>query len=184
MWQSRPGGGGAGTPPLLQACSSAWSCAAVGSTTGPDWSARRAVPLRRGARRHGSARRAWRSSRRRCGPTTSCDVPFRQWSIGNESHGVLLDDPDRGVAPGLRHAGAGDLRRRVVRDRRATPTPIAHGYEQAGEIDARIELTEGVLSSSVRRTGPTCGARPTCRNRWRCPSTLLVCAARTGAATA
>ncbi|MCU1388496.1 MAG: hypothetical protein JWL72_1834, partial [Ilumatobacteraceae bacterium] len=22
-----------------------------------------------------------------------CDVPFRQWSLGNEGHGVLLDDP-------------------------------------------------------------------------------------------
>ena len=22
-----------------------------------------------------------------------CDVPFRQWSLGNEAHGVLLDDP-------------------------------------------------------------------------------------------
>ena len=24
-----------------------------------------------------------------------CDVPFRQWSVGNEAHGVLLDDPTR-----------------------------------------------------------------------------------------
>ncbi|MEN9823109.1 MAG: hypothetical protein RLZ04_1535, partial [Actinomycetota bacterium] len=22
-----------------------------------------------------------------------CDLPFRQWSLGNEAHGVLLDDP-------------------------------------------------------------------------------------------
>ena len=22
-----------------------------------------------------------------------CDVPFQQWSLGNEAHGVLLDDP-------------------------------------------------------------------------------------------
>ena len=28
---------------------------------------------------------------------------------------------------------------------RGRPSPIAHGYEQHGEFDARIELTEGVL---------------------------------------
>ena len=30
--------------------------------------------------------------------------------------------------------------------RRRPPTPIAQGYEQVGEVDPRIELTEGVLA--------------------------------------
>ncbi|MSV80520.1 MAG: hypothetical protein F2681_11520 [Actinobacteria bacterium] len=72
-----------------------------------------------------------------------CDVPFGQWSVGNEAHGVLLDDPCDAV---VRPYG--------------TPVPVTfdiewyaageaysvqHGYEQAGEIDAVIELTEGDL---------------------------------------
>ena len=32
-----------------------------------------------------------------------CDVPFHQWSVGNEAHGVLLDEPDGGLAAGPRH---------------------------------------------------------------------------------
>jgi hypothetical protein len=30
------------------------------------------------------------------------------------------------------------------------PTEIAHGYEQAGEVDARVELTEGTLALQGR----------------------------------
>ncbi len=73
----------------------------------------------------------------------SCDVPMRQWSLGNEAHGVLLDDPMAAlrrpygtpvpVTFDVEWYAAGDA------------DPIAHGYEQEGEIDARIELTEGVF---------------------------------------
>lgn len=74
----------------------------------------------------------------------ACDVPFQQWSLGNEAHGVLLDDPL-------------DAMRRPY----GTPVPVtfdiewyaadesterSHGYEQAGEVDVRIELTDGVLA--------------------------------------
>jgi len=72
-----------------------------------------------------------------------CDVPHRQWSIGNEAHGVLLDDPTEAwrqafgspvpVTFDVEWGAAGD------------PYAVLHGYEQHGEIDARIELTEGVL---------------------------------------
>ena len=73
-----------------------------------------------------------------------CDVAFRQWSLGNEAHGVLLDDPleawrrARGdpvpVTFDVEWYAAGDVE------------SIAGGYRQDGEVDARIELTEGVLA--------------------------------------
>lgn len=80
----------------------------------------------------------------------SCDVPFRQWSVGNEAHGVLLDDP----TDAWRHARGEvvpvtfDVEWYAAGD----PTPVAglspgaDGYEQVGEVDARIELLEGVLA--------------------------------------
>lgn len=77
-----------------------------------------------------------------------CDVPFRQWSLGNEAHGVLLDDPS-------------DVLRRPY----GTVVPVAFdvewyatdgpeglevppgsdGYRQRGEFDARIETVDGLL---------------------------------------
>lgn len=82
-----------------------------------------------------------------------CDVPFAQWSLGNEAHGVLLDDPTEawGRAHGdlvpvtfdIEWYRAGDP---VALD----PGPGAHGYRQAGEVDVQIELTEGLLSFTGR----------------------------------
>ena len=77
-----------------------------------------------------------------------CDDPFRQWSLGNEAHGVLLDDPTE-----------------AWRRAHGTPVPVTfdiewyasfppedvevagavRGYRQVGEVDARIELLEGVF---------------------------------------
>jgi hypothetical protein len=79
----------------------------------------------------------------------TCDVPFQQWSLGNEAHGVLLDDPFD-----------------AARNAYGTPAPVtfdvewyaagepaglalapgAGGYEQVGTVDARVELAEGVLA--------------------------------------
>ena len=72
----------------------------------------------------------------------TCDVPYQQWSLGNEAHGVLLDDPmDALRRPyGTPVPVTFDVEWYAVGD----PTPVAYGYEQAGEVDARIELTEGV----------------------------------------
>jgi len=74
----------------------------------------------------------------------SCDAPFRQWSIGNEAHGVLLDDPyDAMVRP---FGELAPVTFDVEWYASAAPTAIEHGYEQVGEVDARVELTEGVLA--------------------------------------
>lgn len=81
----------------------------------------------------------------------SCDVPFRQWSLGNEAHGVLLDDPTEA----WRNAHGTPVPMTFDVEWYATsyaePMPSGRGYRQGGEIDAQVELTEGVLAM----TGPS-----------------------------
>lgn len=73
-----------------------------------------------------------------------CDVPFQQWSVANEAHGVLLEDPMEALhrAYGTPVAVTFD----IEWFSNATPTQIEGGYEQVGEVDARIELSEGVVA--------------------------------------
>jgi hypothetical protein len=73
-----------------------------------------------------------------------CDVPFRQWSVGNEAHGVLLDDPAEAWrrAYGTPVPVTFDIEWYATAD----PQAIDGGYAQTGEIDANIELTEGIVS--------------------------------------
>jgi hypothetical protein len=73
-----------------------------------------------------------------------CDVPMRQWSLGNEAHGVLLDDPDE--AWRRAYGSVVPVTFDVEWHATAAATTIPHGYAQAGEIDARVELTDGVLA--------------------------------------
>lgn len=78
-----------------------------------------------------------------------CDQPFQQWSVGNEAHGVLLDEPtDAWVrAYGLPVPVTFDIEWYA----NAEPTPMGVlGYQQTGEVDCQIELTDGVLAF----TGP------------------------------
>ena len=77
-----------------------------------------------------------------------CDVPFTQWSLGNEAHGVLLDDPEEAWrrAYGTLVPVTFDVEWYAS----DAPQPVPHGYRQAGEIDAHVELTSGLLSF----TGP------------------------------
>jgi len=74
----------------------------------------------------------------------TCDLPFRQWSVGNEAHGVLLDDPLTAmVKPFGTLAGATfDVEWYAAGE----PSEIPLGYEQAGEVDAQIELIDGVVA--------------------------------------
>ena len=73
-----------------------------------------------------------------------CDLPFQQWSLGNEAHGVLLDDPREAWrrAYGTLVPVTFDIEWYAAGD----PVAIAHGYEQLGEVDVQIELTSGVLA--------------------------------------
>lgn len=74
----------------------------------------------------------------------TCDVPFTQWSIGNEAHGVLIDDPLGSVQRpyGMPAPVTFDVEWYATGE----PVAVAHGYEQSGEVDAEIELTDGVLA--------------------------------------
>jgi hypothetical protein len=83
-----------------------------------------------------------------------CDVPFRQWSIGNEAHGVLLDDPEEAWrrAYGMLVPVTFDIEWYGTDDpahvaEMALPAG-ASGYRQTGEVDVQIELTSGVLAFS------------------------------------
>jgi len=83
-----------------------------------------------------------------------CDDPFRQWSLGNEAHGVLLDDPTEAWARayGTPVPVTFDVEWYATGD----PQPLAghsssdgrNGYRQTGEVDVRVELIEGVLAFS------------------------------------
>ena len=78
-----------------------------------------------------------------------CDLPFRQWSLGNEAHGVLLDDPEDALdrAFGERAPVTFDIE--WYAEGEAEPlvaTPGTSGYQQAGSFDAHIELASGVVS--------------------------------------
>ena len=73
-----------------------------------------------------------------------CDVPFHQWSIGNEAHGVLLDDP--GEAWRRAYGTLVPVTFDIEWYAAGEPSPIEHGYRQEGEVDAQIELTSGVLT--------------------------------------
>ncbi|HEY4332592.1 MAG TPA: hypothetical protein VGM78_08485 [Ilumatobacteraceae bacterium] len=77
-----------------------------------------------------------------------CDVPFQQWSLGNEAHGVLLDDPAEAWrrAFGTLVPVTFDVEWYAA----AAADEIAHGYRQAGEVDVRIELESGVLAFTGR----------------------------------
>ncbi|HRE00441.1 MAG TPA: hypothetical protein PLV68_04025 [Ilumatobacteraceae bacterium] len=82
-----------------------------------------------------------------------CDVPFRQWSVGNEAHGVLLDDPTEAWrrAYGLPVPTTFDIEWYGEPDTVAPLAglaPGARGYRQTGSVDVEIELLEGVLRFS------------------------------------
>ncbi len=80
----------------------------------------------------------------------TCDAPFRQWSLGNEARGVLLDDPTEA----WRRAHGEVVPVAFDVEWYATGDPVAFddlpvgaaGYRQEGEVDARVELLEGVLA--------------------------------------
>ena len=73
-----------------------------------------------------------------------CDVPFRHWSVGNEAHGVLLEDPLEAVRRAFGTPVAATFDIEWYSDVEATA--IAGGYEQTGEVDAHVTLVEGVVA--------------------------------------
>ncbi|MFZ9629720.1 MAG: hypothetical protein ACO3C1_10270 [Ilumatobacteraceae bacterium] len=79
-----------------------------------------------------------------------CDVPFGQWSLGNEAHGVLLDDADDALrrAFGERAPITTDIEWYAAGEPEVLDlTPGADGYRQRGDYDARFETADGVVAS-------------------------------------
>jgi len=74
----------------------------------------------------------------------TCDAPMQQWSLGNEAHGVLLDDPREAMT--RPYGRPVPVTFDVEWYAASAAVDVPHGYVQAGEVDARIELTEGVLA--------------------------------------
>lgn len=73
-----------------------------------------------------------------------CDVPHRQWSVGNEAHGVLIDD----LADVWHRPFGIPVPVTVDMEWYADGEPHAvdvNGYAQRGSADVRVELTDGVL---------------------------------------
>ncbi len=77
-----------------------------------------------------------------------CNVAFEQWSLGNEAHGVMLDDPFEAWrrAYGVPVPLTFDIEWYAAGAPQAlSESGTAPGYHQAGEVDCRIELSTGML---------------------------------------
>jgi hypothetical protein len=72
-----------------------------------------------------------------------CEAPFEQWTVGNETYAVELDDPAEalGRAYGTAVPIASDIEWYAT----APPSLITDGYEQAGVVHGSVELTAGPL---------------------------------------
>ncbi len=63
----------------------------------------------------------------------TCEAPFEQWTLGNETYAVLLDDPGDALGRAYGERRADRLGPRVVRHRRGDRTRSGEvGYEQRG----------------------------------------------------
>jgi hypothetical protein len=68
----------------------------------------------------------------------TCESPFEQWTIGNETYAAALDDPDDalGRAHGAPTPVAIDLEWYAT----GTPEGVAHGYRQRGVVHGVVEI--------------------------------------------
>ena len=74
----------------------------------------------------------------------TCEAPFEQWTLGNETHAVELDDPNEALGRGFGRVVpmASDLEWYAT----AEPEPLADGYRQLGVMLGDIETATGVVT--------------------------------------
>jgi hypothetical protein len=70
-----------------------------------------------------------------------CEVPFEQWTVQNECYAVALDDP--ADALGRAYGESTPIAMDIEWYAAAPAEPVKHGYRQAGEAHAVIELAGG-----------------------------------------
>ena len=80
----------------------------------------------------------------------TCESPFEQWTIGNETYAVELDDPAEGLGRAYGDAVpiASDLEWYATE--RAVTIPF--GYSQAGVLMGDIETVKGVVTIPEMRS--------------------------------
>lgn len=73
----------------------------------------------------------------------TCDAPFEQWTLGNETYAVELDDPAEALerAYGRAVPIASDLEWYAT----SGPVPLPDGYAQAGRLLGSVETVNGPL---------------------------------------
>lgn len=77
----------------------------------------------------------------------TCDAPFEQWTVGNETYAVALDDPSEALARGYGTAVpiASDLEWYATGPAVPIPGSDVTGYEQPGVVHGAVELLAGPL---------------------------------------
>lgn len=83
----------------------------------------------------------------------TCDAPFEQWTLGNETYAVELDDPADalGRAYGKAVPIASDLEWYATAD----PVSMIDGYTQEGRLLGTVETIEGPLELEDLRASRT-----------------------------
>lgn len=83
----------------------------------------------------------------------TCESPFEQWTVGNETYAVLLDDPSDalGRAYGEAVPIASDLEWYATTE----ATGIDGGYEQSGVVHGTVELVGGSIELTELRAHRT-----------------------------
>lgn len=79
-----------------------------------------------------------------------CEAPFEQWTVGNETYAVELEDPSESLGRGYGTAVpvASDYEWYSLANR---PVAIDHGYRQAGVVHGTVELASGRLELTELR---------------------------------
>ena len=68
----------------------------------------------------------------------TCEAPFEQWTIGNETYAAALDDPDDAL--GRAHGAPTPIAIDLEWYATAAPSAIEHGYRQDGVVHGVIEV--------------------------------------------